>query len=173
MRLSFKTILMTLVSLGIVSCGFQLRGQAKLPSALAVTYIKAQNPPGSRPGELPSRLERALVTNGVKVTADPKEATATLEILRETTRRRTLAAGSSVTESANLREYTFSYEVDYQVTLADGKKLIPQQTLSTSRNLFTDESKVLGKTAGEEILTKDMVSDVVRSIILRLQAANR
>jgi outer membrane lipopolysaccharide assembly protein LptE/RlpB len=114
------------------------------------------------------------VTNGVKVTADPKEATATLEILKETIRRRTLAAGSrSVTESANLREYTFSYEVDYQVTLADGKKLIPQETLSTSRNLFADESKVLGKTAGEEILIKDMVSDVARSIILRLQAANQ
>jgi outer membrane lipopolysaccharide assembly protein LptE/RlpB len=112
------------------------------------------------------------VTNGVKVTADPKEATATLEILKETVRRRTLAAGSSVTESANLREYTFSYQVDYRVTLADGKKLIPQETLSTSRNLFTDESKVLGKTAGEEILIKDMVSDVAHSIILRLQAAN-
>jgi outer membrane lipopolysaccharide assembly protein LptE/RlpB len=113
------------------------------------------------------------VTNGIQVTADPKEATATLQILRETIRRRTLAASSHVTESASLREYTFSYDVDYQVTLTDGKKLIPQETLSTSRNLFTDESKVLGKTAGEEILIKDMVSDVARSIILRLQAVNQ
>jgi LPS-assembly lipoprotein len=161
-----------LVLLG--GCGFKLRGQAQLPPELAVTYLKAYRPPGAQPGDLPAALERSLVANGVKVTAEPQSATATLEILQEAVRSRALAAGSrESTAKGEIREYALQFDVTYQVTLADGKKLIPPQTLSASRNMLYDESKVLGRAAGEEILIRDMVNDIARSIILRLQAAVR
>lgn len=159
----------------LANCGFHLRGQARLPPELAVTYIKAQRAPGSPSGNLAGSLERTLQANGVEVTTDQKAATATLEILQEGLRSRALAAGTQATSTTQgqIREYTLTYSVNYQVTRADGSKLISPETLSASRNLLYDETKVLGRAAGEEILVREMVSDLARSILLRLQAVSR
>jgi LPS-assembly lipoprotein len=177
MRRPGKLVLCVL-SVLLAGCGFYLRGQAKMPPEMAVTYIKEKPSAGPRSSELAATLERLLLANGIKVIADPQAATAVLEIFETAIRRRTLAASPVITSSSTqpgeteqLREYILRYNVDYQVTLANGKTLIPRETVSASRNLLSNESKVLAQTPGEEILVGDMISDVSRTIMLRLQAA--
>lgn len=172
--LSYHAVVLGLLLLLLSGCGFKLRGQAQLPPEMATTYLKTNRPAGSSPSELALTLERVLKANGVTVTTDPAAATATLEILQEGVSRRTIAAGTTISTgqtTAQIREFTLKYDVNYRVTLANGKVLIPQATASVSRDMVYNEARVLGKEAGEEILLRDMASDLARSIIRRLQAA--
>lgn len=157
-----RVIWLLLASL-LVGCGFHLRGQAQLPPAMAVTYIKTENPHSS----LTRALRSALEASGVEVTTEPEAATATIEILNEVLRRRTLAVGLRGEE----RDYELRYEVRYAVSLADGSQPILEGTIDTSRNLLYAETDVLGRAEGEEMAIRDMSSDLAWSIIRRLQAA--
>ncbi|MCP5420085.1 MAG: hypothetical protein H6970_02845 [Gammaproteobacteria bacterium] len=150
-------------------CGFHLRGQAQLPPEMAVTYIQTEGSPSEPPSALKLTLQRALEANGVTVTQDPGQAQARLIILHEKSRRRTLAAGAG----GDSREYTFTYTVDYTATKADGTPLIPKETIVRARDLLYSESDVLGRDAGEEIVLRDLRSDIARSILLRLQLINQ
>lgn len=157
-----RAVCLLLVML-LTGCGFHLRGQAQLPPAMAVTYIKTENPHSP----LTRALRSALEASGVEVTTEPEAATATVEIIDETFRRRTLAVGSRGEE----RDYELRHQVRYAVSLADGSRPIPRGTIDTSRNLLYDETDVLGRAEGEEMAIRDMSSDLAWSIIRRLQTA--
>ena len=164
--LTSKFILLILLVFLLHACGFQLRGQADLPSALAVTYIDVNQSANVPPSELAQALKRALVSNGNMVVDDPQTATATLKILGESQARRTIATGPQ----GDVREYELNYVVAYNVTLADGSILMPKDTIRITRDVLYAESQVLGREAGEEIIKRDMISDAAFSIIRRLQA---
>lgn len=150
----------------LAACGFQLRGQAQLPDALDVTYITGTMNPNAPPSPLARALRTALEANGVTVTEDPAAASATVAILGESLNRRVLATGPE----GEMREYTFTYTVDYAVTATKGTAFIPKDTLTISRDVLYDEADVLGRTAGEDIALREMVSDAAYAIIRRLQA---
>ncbi|MBK8535151.1 MAG: hypothetical protein IPL59_08450 [Candidatus Competibacteraceae bacterium] len=64
--------------------GFQLRGQAQLPPEMAADLCTKPAGLGVPPGVLSLKLQQTLLANnGVTVTRDPDQATATLTILRE------------------------------------------------------------------------------------------
>ena len=167
--LFYHLTFLSILGLLLTACGFQLRGQAQLPPAMAVTYIASNTPSSAPPSELERTLRLVLETNGVTVTDDSQAATATIAILGESESRRTLATGPN----GEVREYTLNYIVDYAVRLADGAELIPKDTLRVSRDVLYDEAQVLGRAAGETITMRDMIYDVAYSIIRRLQAVNR
>ena len=162
-RISFPAILLTLLLTG---CGFQLRGQASLPPEMRVTYVQTPSsltPPGSVSRQLPL----ALASNGVTLTRDPAQATATITILRETSGRRTVAADRFDIR----RQYFLAYDVAYRVTLANGQVLIPEESMSASRTLLFDENRVLGFESAQEALIQSMAEDLAWQIVRRLQAA--
>lgn len=152
-----------LLALLLTGCGFHLRGQAQLPPAMSVTHIKSEDPrsPFTR------ALRDALEANGTEITTEPEAATATIEIFDEELRRRTLAVGPRGEE----RDYELRYEVTYAVTLDEGNRSIPKETISASRNLLYDETDVLGRAEGEQMMIRDMSIDLAWSIIRRLQTA--
>jgi LPS-assembly lipoprotein len=155
-----------LALLALASCGFQLRGQADLPPELRVTYV--QSAPGiTPPGSVSRKLPVLLAGNGVTVTRDPAQATATITILREGSGRRTVAADRFDIK----RQYFLAYDVAYRVTLANGQTLIPDEGLSASRTLLFDENRVLGFESAQESLVDNMADDLAWQIIRRLQAA--
>lgn len=155
-----------LVWLLLTGCGFQLRGQAQLPPELAVVYVQSQQPVGVPPGVLSRRLALLLASNGVTVTRDPTQATATITVLNESSGRRAVAADRFDIK----REYWVSYSATYQVTLANGKTLIPTEGLSANRSLLFDENRVLGFEAAQGSLVDSMADDLAWQIIRRLQA---
>jgi len=159
-----------LLALVLVSgCGFKLRGQVELPPAMHITYIKVNRPAGTPPGTLERTLESFLKANGVTVTTDPKQATATLEIVNQEQTSRTVGA----TRTGTSRLYTLTYNVDYRVVLPDGKTLLPQIRASVSRDILYPESAVLSKSQGEQVAYRQMEYEVVRAIFYRLEALGR
>ncbi|MFO1425051.1 MAG: LPS assembly lipoprotein LptE [Candidatus Competibacteraceae bacterium] len=150
----------------LAGCGFQLRGQAQLPPELAVVYVQSQQSIGAPPGALSRRLPLLLTGNGVTVTRDPTQATATITILSEASGRRAVAADRFDIK----RQYVLAYDVSYQVTLANGKTLVAAEGLSANRALLFDENRVLGFEAAQESLVDSMVDDLAWQIIRRLQA---
>ena len=161
----YQLAVLSLLVLMVTACGFKLRGQANLPPAMAVTYIKTNRPELSQPSALAATLSQALDANGVKVTQDREKATAILDILSEQIQRRTVAA----TRKDQTRQYILAYNVAYQVTLADGTKLLPRQQIGAYRNLIYQESQVLGTAEADNIALQEMQSDLSSSIIRRLQ----
>ena len=157
---------MGLLAVLLAGCGFQLRGQAPLPPELRVTYVHSQRGIGIPPGVLSRRLRSLLASNGVTVTRDPAQATATITILNEGSGRRTVAADRFDIK----REYFLVYYVAYRVTLANGKTLITDESLSANRSLLFDENRVLGFEAAQESLVDSMADDLAWQIIRRLQA---
>lgn len=146
-------------------CGFQLRGQTDLPRDLKV-YIQSKEGEGIPPSQLRRTLMLILKANGVTVAESPEAADATLKILEENLRRRTLATGPN----GEVREYELSYSVDYAISLADGTQLVPKSDLTVYRDLLYGESDVLGRAEGEEIAIREMLSDVAYSILRRVSA---
>jgi len=155
-----------LVALLLAGCGFRLRGQAHLPPEMSVTYVQSQQTPGAPPGVLSRKLKTLLVSNGVTITQDPAQATATITILREGSGRRVVAADRSDIK----REYWLAYDASYRVTLANGKTLIAEEGISANRSLLYDENRVLGFEAAQESLVDSMAEDMAWQIIRRLQA---
>lgn len=150
----------------LAGCGFQLRGQAQLPPELSVTYVQSQQAIGMPPGVLSRKLQTLLTSNGVTVARDPAQATATITILREGSGRRTVTADRFDIK----REYRLSYDASYQVTLANGKTLVPEESISANRSLLYDENRVLGFEAAQESSVDSMAEDMAWQIIRRLQA---
>ncbi len=150
----------------LAGCGFQPRGQAQLPPELAITYIQSQQAIGAPPGLLSRKLQALLENNGVTITRDPAQAKATITILHESSGRRTVAAARFDIK----REYFLAYDAAYQVTLANGKTLIPTEGISANRALLFDENRVLGFEAAQESMTDSMADELAWQIIRRLQA---
>ena len=150
----------------LVGCGFQLRGQAQLPVELATTYIQSQQAIGAPPGPLGRKLALLLANNGVTVTRDPAQATATIAILNENDGRRAVAADPLDIK----REYRLVYSAALQVTLANGKTLIPAEGFTVQRSVLFDENRILGFEAARESLVDSMADDLAWQIVRRLQA---
>ncbi|MFO1371163.1 MAG: LPS assembly lipoprotein LptE [Candidatus Competibacteraceae bacterium] len=155
-----------LAMLLLAGCGFQLRGQAQLPPELSVVYVNSQQAIGAPPGFVSRRLQLLLASNGVTVTRNPTQATATITILSEDSGRRTVAADRFDIK----REYFLAYSANYQVTLANGKPLIAEEGVTTNRMLLFDENQVLGFEAAQESLVDGMADELAWQIIRRLQA---
>jgi len=150
----------------LAGCGFQLRGQAQLPPELAVVFVQSVQGIGTPPGVLSRRLQTVLTSSGVTVVRDPAQATATITILNEGSGRRAVAADRFNVK----REYFLAYNAAYQVKLANGKTLIPAETITTNRSLLFDENRVLGFEAAQESLVDSMADELAWQIIRRLQA---
>jgi LPS-assembly lipoprotein len=162
-------ILGGLLTLLLPACGFHLRGQANLPAAVSVVYVKTDRPTANRPSNLPAVLRRSLENSGATVTDEPDQAKAIVEIHNENTTQRTLAAS----DSDEVRSNTLVYTVEYSVTLADGSQLIPREAVGASQDFLYQEADILGRAEGERLIFKDMLATVSNSIILRMQAAAR
>ena len=155
-----------LILLALAGCGFQLRGQAQLPPEMRVTYVQSHSGL-SPPGSISRKLPLLLANNGVTITRNPAQATATLTILREGSSRRVVAADRLDIE----RQYVIAYDVTYQVTLANGQTLISPEAFNANRTVLFDENRVLGFEAAQESLVDSMAEDLSWQIVRRLQAA--
>lgn len=166
----FGTVgLLVLLVLVLTGCGFKLRGQAQLPPAMRLTYIKVNRPPDTPPGSLERTLTDLLKANGVQLTTDPKQATAVLEILNEEKNENLLAT----TNQGLSRLYSLNYRVTYRAVLPDGKILLPQTQTSASRDILYPESAVLDKAQGAQIAQHSMEYEAARSMLYRLEALAR
>jgi len=146
----------------LAGCGFKLRGTAEVP--FQTLYI-----PGSS-GGIALDLKRSIQAGtAARVIDDPKQADAILEFSEESREKDIL----SLTGTGRVREFQLRYRVGWRVHDGRGGTYVPQNTIQLTRDVTFNDAAVLAKEAEEQLLFRDMQTDMVQQIMRRLAAAER
>jgi len=146
----------------LAGCGFQLRGSATLP--FDTVYV-----PGASGGIALDLKRNIQAGTNAKVVDDPKNAQAVLEFSREERQKVIL----SLTGTGAVSEYQLRYLVSFRVHDAKGKDYVPTNTIELTRDVTFNDAQVLAKETEEQLLYRDMQSDMVQQIMRRLAEAKQ
>lgn len=144
---------------GLSACGFALRGSANYP--FQSVYIQAADA-----SPLARQLQRTLEGSNVTVLrapSNPELAQSVFELLQEQHER----AVVSQSASGGVRELQLRLRVRYRLRTSDGQPGEIVELLQT-RDLTYDETYAIAKEAEEEMLFRDMQTDLVGQIARRL-----
>ncbi len=100
---------------------------------------------------------------GVELTATASNATATFTISFDETAQRVLSVSARNVPT----EYEVFYTIDYSLD-SGANILLPQQTLTLTRDYTYDSTLVLGKAHEEELLRDAIVQDLVRIVMKQI-----
>ena len=154
--------LLALAAIGLAACGFQLRGMATVP--FNSLYI-----PNATTGialELKRNIEAGTQA---KVVDNPQAAEAQLELSGENKEKIIL----SLTGTGRVREYRLRYTVNYRVHDGKGAEYVPRTTVALFRDVTYSDTEILAKEAEEQLLFRDMQSDLVQQVLRRLSSAEK
>ena len=146
----------------VAGFGFHLRGSVSVP--FDTLYIP--NAKGGIALELKRNIEAGT---SVKVVDDPKTADAVLELTGENREKIIL----SLTGTGRVREFRLRYGVNYRVHDGKGGEYVPLSKLLLSRDVTYNDAEILAKEAEEQLLFRDMQSDMVQQVLRRLASAER
>lgn len=145
--------------LGLSGCGFALR---KAPTFA----FKTVRMTGSVSTPVAAELRTALITNGLQVVSGAAPADVVLTVTGD--QRERIAVGQ--TAAGQVRELQLRTRFVFRLRTALDKDLIEDVELLVERDMSFTETAVLSKAAEEELLYRDMVSDVVQQVVRRLAA---
>lgn len=155
-----RAVLAALIALAVAGCGFQLRGEQKLP----FETIFVNTPPNSQLGaNLGRQIRSGTDTRTVPLAA---EANAVLEILGESRDKEILtlnAQGRAV-------EYKLIYRLRFRLHDGKGREYIASTELRAQRDISINDSQVLSKESEEALLYRDMQTDLVQQLLRRIAA---
>jgi LPS-assembly lipoprotein len=157
-RLVHTAVLMMVV-VSLAGCGFHLQGAFAPPVGMERTYIASND----RHSLFLREFEAQLQAAGVELTDSAADATAIFTIFVDETDQRVL--------SVSARNVPTEYEVFYTITygLESGtNSLMPQQTLTLTRDYTYDSTLVLGKAREGELLREAIVEDLVRIVMKQI-----
>lgn len=157
-----KALSALIVAAALAGCGFHLRGSVSVP--FDTLYI-----PNAKTGialELKRNIEAGT---SVKVVDDPKTADAVLELTGENREKIIL----SLTGAGRVREFRLRYTVNYRVHDGKGINYVPTTLVQLSRDVTYNDADILAKEAEEQLLFRDMQSDMVQQVMRRLAAVER
>lgn len=154
---------LAIIVLGLLTaaCGFHLRGQAKLPFQTLYVAIADISPLGV---ELKHNISARTNTKLVSTAA---QAQAVFELIAEQREKSIL----SFDASGRVREFVLHYRLKFRVHDAQGRNYLPQSEIRLTRDISYDSTQVLAKESEEQLLYRDMRSDMVQQILRRLEAA--
>ena len=152
-----------LLAAAVSACGFKLRGSTdayNMPFASIFLAFPDTSPLGNE-------LKRNLRAGDRVVILPTQEgAEARFEVLSEGRNKAIL----SLNNLGRVREYLLSYTLVFQLRDASGNLMLGPTEITLRRNLTFSEEAVLAKEGEEELLYRDMQSDLVQQIIRRLAA---
>ncbi|OWW20109.1 LPS assembly lipoprotein LptE [Noviherbaspirillum denitrificans] len=158
-----RAVLALSTALLLGACGFQLRGangQGGLPFKTVYIGTAETSPLGIE-------LRRYIRASGdTAVVNDKKLAQATIEVLNEAREKATLTLNTQ----GRIREYSLYYRVKFRVIDEKSAELLAPTELVLKRDISFNESQVIAKEKEEEMLYRDMQSDVVQQILRRISA---
>lgn len=148
--------------LALGACGFQLRGEARLPEVMATTHL--QVPDDSSP--FARELELRLRANGVTLVGAGVADASRLRVARERIRREAL----TISGDARVREFELVYEVEFSLSDPAGAVLIEPEVLRMTRDFRFDEQEILAATREEEFLRAELIRAMAAQLIRRLES---
>ena len=146
----------------LAACGFHLRGSATVP--FQTLYI-----PNARTGIALDLKRNIEAGTNAKVVDDPKTADAILELTGEAREKIILSLAST----GRVREFRLRYRVSYRVHDGKGNEYVPTSVVQLSRDVTYSDAEILAKEAEEQLLFRDMQTDMVQQVLRRLASAER
>jgi LPS-assembly lipoprotein len=145
----------------LTACGFHLRGQAAIP----FQTVRVETPGFST---LANDLERAIRSGSKARIVDTRDqAEAVIQIVGESQEKHIL----SLSSGGRVREFELRYRVAYRLTDGAGVDLALPAEIVLRRDMTYDDTLVLAKESEELLLFRDMRTDAVRQMLLRLSVA--
>ena len=146
----------------VTGCGFHLRGSSTVP--FETLYI-----PNAKSGVALEMKRNIQAGTNAKVVDDPKVADAILELTGEAREKVIL----SLTGTGRVREFRLRYRVSYRVHDGKGNEYVPPTLVQLSRDVTYNDADILAKEAEEQLLFRDMQSDLVQQVLRRLASVER
>ncbi len=146
----------------MAGCGFQLRQAPQF--AFSTIHVGAS--PNSA---LANEFKRSIASGGTVSVVDAARvdsAQVVLDVL--TDQREKVVVGLNA--SGQVREFQLRTRVRFKLRTPEGKELIPETELLQQRDISFNESAVLAKEAEENLLYRDMQTDIVQQLMRRLAA---
>jgi len=160
--LSSRTALAVALLLALAACGFKLRGTADVP--FETIYL-----PGATGGIALDLKRNIQIGTNAKVVDDAAKAQAVMQFTEEAKQKEVL----SLTGTGKVREFQLRYRVGFRVHDGKGGEYVPQSTIQLTRDVTFNDTEILAKEQEEQLLFRDMQSDMVQQILRRLAAAKR
>ncbi len=142
------------------ACGFHLQGEMKLAPPLYHLYLQTADPYGY----LANNLRQYLKTSRVQLVATTGEASAVLAILRDESSQELL----SVSGTQQTRQYNLRVTVEFEITDAIGRALIPPQILTETRAITVQSNQILGSSNEANLFYQQMRRTLAYAIMNRL-----
>lgn len=149
-----------LLSAGLASCGFRLRGRQDLPFE-SVFIAAPRNSTAS--AELVGAIRSGSST---RIVDDAASAQALIEIVSETRERDVL----SVNAQGRAREFRLRLRVVFRVHNGKGREYLAPTQVATTRDLAMLEEQMLAREYEAEQLYQDMMYDLAQQMLRRMSA---
>jgi LPS-assembly lipoprotein len=162
MHQSRRKVVLSPFLLLLASCGFRLRGTADVP--FETLYL-----PAATTGIALDLKRNIQAGTNARIVDDPKEADALLQFTEETRQKEIL----SLTGTGRVREFQLRYRVGFRVHDGKGADFVPQSVIQLTRDVTFNDAEILAKEQEEQLLFRDMQTDMVQQIMRRLAAAKR
>jgi LPS-assembly lipoprotein len=146
----------------LAGCGFHLRGTADVP--FQTLYL-----PNSDSGIALDLRRYVQAGTRARVVDDPKQAEAILAFTEENREKNIL----SLTSAGRVSEFQLKYRVGFRVHDGKGGDYVPQTSIALTRDITFADTDVLAKEAEEQLLFRDMQSDMVQQIMRRIAASRK
>jgi LPS-assembly lipoprotein len=146
----------------LAGCGFHLRGTAEVP--FETLYL-----PSSDSGIALDLRRYVQAGTRARVVNDPKQAEAILAFTEENREKNIL----SLTGAGRVSEFQLRYRVGFRVHDGKGGDYVPLTSIALTRDITFSDTDVLAKEAEEQLLFRDMQSDMVQQIMRRLAASRK
>jgi LPS-assembly lipoprotein len=146
----------------VAGCGFRIRGTAEVP--FETLYL-----PGATSGIALDLKRYVQAGTNARVVDDPAKAGAVMQFSEETRQKEVL----SLTGTGKVREFQLRYRVGFRVHDGKGIDFVPQSLIQLTRDVTFNDTEILAKEQEEQILFRDMQTDMVQQILRRLAAAKR
>jgi LPS-assembly lipoprotein len=156
-----RQLMVIVISIGLVACGFRLAGTAELPEELSTIHLVTRNLNKQQQDEIRGRLTRAGATVVDQATADAVLLSVSFKVLPD----RRLASGGSSGKIVD----RVSRSLNFSLKSPDGEVIAPIKTLLQQKNIELDENKLLASNREKENVIKDLEQALFKQLINQLQ----
>lgn len=160
-----RLLLLALLTMSVVACGFQLRGQVDMPARLKVLTLTSNSGSDAFDRSLRIALSRAGVT--IINEADATNETYNLKVNPISSADIELARNSSNDVSQIQRRLTSNYFIRQ----ADGKSVYGPRTISTTKTLTNQDGEESAKLSYNKDQTESMNEDLATQLTYDLAYA--
>lgn len=156
---------MCVAALALAGCGFHLRGSAALPTVMQQrVYLQVNGG-----GEFARSLAAALRASRVDVLDQPAKGVATLAVPSAGFSSRMLTSGAV----QRVGEYVVAFGVQFNLADADGRVVVPTQSIELSHEFAIDQTQFSAITSETEAIQRTLVREMTDAVMRRLEAQAR